>query len=133
MSQTVFTLREERAKMKKNLMTYVEEKLRDQLQLFTMIFSSSSSWLIVATIALPSASSKYTPSQPLSTPACHQEESFTHPNRSTHHESERPSHTANTISTHCRGILKIIIDEQHMRSLPEEIQRVLKAIPPSPQ
>ena len=60
------------------------------------------SWLTVATIALPSPSSKSTPSQPLlplSTPACHQEESLLNPNRSTHHESERPSHTADTIST----------------------------------
>ena len=70
--------------------------------------------------------------------SAHHEPSLFHPNRSTHLELERPIRTANAVSTvqrHLENNRRAAHRDSFglLKSLPEEIQRVLKALPPSPQ
>ena len=86
----------------------------------------------------PNFSTQHEESSPHPNFSAQHEESPPNLNRSGRHEPERPSHTANAVSK----LQKYFENNRwaaqrdpfgHLKSFPEEIQRVLKAIPPSPQ
>ena len=86
----------------------------------------------------PNRSTHHDANPPHPNHSTHHDAGSPHPNRSTHHEPKGPSHVANAVSA-----VQRYLDHnrqaahrnpfEHLKNLPEEVQRVLKAIPPSPQ